>query len=186
MQELAASVDELKERLERARRQMNEIAVVQASEHNLGDLFVAAHRYAEAAVSRAQNIARQTVEDARRDAASIVSAARREAESIIEDARRRMSVTPDAVQHVDNAIEGFTRVNALLIKGLTELRRVLEPVGEPSTGAGTPPPPPPAPPERVSDSNPPKMPVPKWWQLGSDVPPNGSPSDPAEYDSPRT
>jgi hypothetical protein len=87
------------------------------------------------------------VAEARREAERILADARGNADAIIEEAERSTTLPPAVALQVQAALDGFTHVNAELIKELDFLRDSLQPRLTPSTTAaltGAPPPPAPS------------------------------------------
>jgi hypothetical protein len=130
---VAVALDELKDQLEIANRRVGEVAAAQITEAELGRLFVRAAAFADTAIAEAEDEARQVVAGARREAERILADARANADAIIEEAERSTSLPPAVALQVQAALDGFTHVNAELIKELDFLRDSLQPRLTPST-----------------------------------------------------
>jgi hypothetical protein len=122
---IVEAIAELQERLAHAREQMNQVAVEETTEYEIGRLFVEAQRLSEATLSRLQFQIQGILMEAETKAAEILREANEEATDILRQAHH-LSLMPDsATQDLESAIVTFANVNSELVKDLTVLSDVL-------------------------------------------------------------
>jgi hypothetical protein len=125
---IAGAIEELQGRLAQAHDQLNQVAVVQTTEYEIGRLFVEAQRFSEASLSKLEMQIQEILVEAEAKAAEILREATEEAAAI----RRQSSFIPDrTAQDLQSAIVGFASVNSELVKELTALNDMLTPISEP-------------------------------------------------------
>jgi cell division septum initiation protein DivIVA len=124
---VAVALDELREQLEIANRRVGEMAAAKITEDELGRLFVRAAQFADSAIADAHEEARRVLNDARDQAERIMADARGRADAIIEEAQQSNALPPAVAAQLHATIDGFTHVNAELIKEMEFLRDALQP-----------------------------------------------------------
>ncbi len=128
------SLEELRDRLGRATEELTRDAARREAEHDIGQLLVEAQRFTDAALADADQRARHTLAEAEAEAAAVLSEARHEADRIVAEARAVSPVPPETARELRAVIEGFTRVNAELVRELDALSQILRPLADGRSG----------------------------------------------------
>ena len=135
---IASTIEELQGRLQQANARLNSLSRVEATEYEIGRLFVEAQRFSEESLSRldlqvheilreAEEKARQILAEATEEAQQLRRQAQAEAQEIRRQAQGSAFVSPKTAQDLQSAISGFTAVNNRLIKELGVLNAILAP-----------------------------------------------------------
>jgi cell division septum initiation protein DivIVA len=130
LRETSLAVDGLKKQLEDVAMGVDNVKAVRLTEEKIGQLFVQAQRFIDTAIAEAHDKAQHIIMVAEYDASRLVTDAHAEAETITTEARRTSAIPTDAVRQLSSTIDGFSRVNAELIRECEFLREVLAPAIE--------------------------------------------------------
>ena len=125
---IADAIEELQGRLAQANNQLNQVAVVPATESEIGRPFVDAQRFSEASVSKLEMQIQEILKEAEAKAAEILREATVDAAEIRRQARQSSFIPDRTAQELQAAIVGFASVNSELVKELTALNEMLTPV----------------------------------------------------------
>jgi hypothetical protein len=137
---IAGAIEELQGRLAQAHEQLNQVAVVQTTEYEIGRLFVEAQRFSEASLSKLEMQIQEILVEAEAKAAEILREAHEDAAEIRRQAQQASFIPDRTAQELQTAIVGFASVNSELVKELTALNDMLTPTSGPrsdSTGYST-------------------------------------------------
>jgi hypothetical protein len=132
--EVSQAIDELKGRLEKAAHSVLQATNVNATELEMGKLFVRAQEFVDRAMRDAQLKATRIVAEARVTAGAIVEDARSQAKAIVEQANT-IGISSDALRLLERTIDSFTRANSELSHELAELNSALN--AQPTEAAPT-------------------------------------------------
>jgi hypothetical protein len=124
---IAGAIEELQNRLAQAHNQLNQVAVVQTTEYEIGRLFVEAQRFSEASLSKLEMQIQEILVEAEAKAAEILREATAEAAEIRRQAHQSSFIPDRTAQELQAAIVGFASVNSELVKELTALNEMLTP-----------------------------------------------------------
>jgi hypothetical protein len=124
---IAGAIEELQGRLAQAHEQLNQVAVVQTTEYEIGRLFVEAQRFSEASLSKLEMQIQEILVEAEAKAAEIIREATEEAAEIRRQAQQASFIPDRTAQELQTAIVGFASVNSELVKELTALNDMLTP-----------------------------------------------------------
>jgi cell division septum initiation protein DivIVA len=124
---IAGAIEELQGRLAQAHEQLNQVAVVQTTEYEIGRLFVEAQRFSEASLSKLEMQIQEILVEAEAKAAEILREAHEDAAEIRRQAQQASSIPDRTAQELQTAIVGFASVNSELVKELTALNDMLTP-----------------------------------------------------------
>jgi cell division septum initiation protein DivIVA len=119
--EVSDLVDTLNNRLEAATKRIAELKV-ERTELELGHLFSRAQEFVDSTTTKANEQAQRIIGDAHQEAIKVLAAARVEAAQIVEEARRSSVPSPEVIQQLNQAIDGFLTVNKQLVLELGYLR----------------------------------------------------------------
>jgi hypothetical protein len=128
---IAGAIEELQGRLAQAHEQLNQVAVVQTTEYEIGRLFVEAQRFSEASLSKLEMQIQEILVEAEAKAAEIIREANEEAAEIRRQAQQASFIPDRTAQELQTAIVGFASVNSELVKELTALNDMLTPASGP-------------------------------------------------------
>ena len=128
IQSIASAIEELQGRLTRANEQLSQVAAIQATEIEIGRLFVEAQRFSEASLSRLEVQVQEIVTEAEAKAAEIVREATEEAHEIRRQTQRGSTLPEHTAHELRSVIGAFANVNAELIKQINMLNAMLTPL----------------------------------------------------------
>jgi cell division septum initiation protein DivIVA len=128
---IAGAIEELQGRLAQAHDQLNQVAVVQTTEYEIGRLFVEAQRFSEASLSKLEMQIQEILVEAEAKAAEILREATEDAGEIRRQAQQSSFIPGHTAQELQSAIVGFASINSELVKELTALNDMLTPASEP-------------------------------------------------------
>jgi len=130
---IASTIEELQGRLAEANSRLSNATKVEATEVEIGRLFVEAQRFSEESLSRLEIQVHEVLREAEAKAKQIIAEATEEAHEIRRQAHQSAFVSTQAAQELQSAITGFTGVNSALLKELSTLNSMLTPEGERGT-----------------------------------------------------
>jgi cell division septum initiation protein DivIVA len=123
---VAGAIEQLQERLAKANEQIGQVTAVRATELEIGQLFVQAQQFTDAALARLEEQIQAILTEAEQKAADMISIAQREADDIIRSAKEQtVFASTETAQGLQAAIVGFSRVNRELVTELGALNEVL-------------------------------------------------------------
>jgi hypothetical protein len=122
---IAGAIETLQNRLAQAQGQLNNVADVQTTEHEISRLFIEAQRFSEASLSKLEIQIQEILIEAEAKAAEILREATEEAAAIRRQAQQSSAVPNRTAQEVQTAIVGFASVNSELVRELAALSDVL-------------------------------------------------------------
>jgi prefoldin subunit 5 len=127
---IASTIEELQRRLELANTRLSSVATVEATELEIGRLFVEAQRFSEESLSKLERQIHEVLCAAEDKAKEILTEATEEALEIRRQAQEAALMSTRTARELQSAIAGFTTVNNELIKELGALNSMLTPVSE--------------------------------------------------------
>ncbi len=127
---IASTIEELQGRLEQANARLASATNVEATEYEIGRLFVEAQRFSEASLSTLEVKVHEILCEAEAKAKQILTEATQEAHEIRQQAQEAALTSTASVRELQSAIAGFTAVNAELLKELAALNATLTPEGQ--------------------------------------------------------
>jgi hypothetical protein len=127
---IAAAIQELQGRLERANSQLGQANTVQTTEIEIGRLFVEAQRFSEESISKLELQIQEILIEAEMKATQILREATDEALEIRRQAQDSAYVSAKTAQELQAAIAGFTVVNSALVDELSSLNSMLSPTSD--------------------------------------------------------
>ncbi len=130
LQSIATTIEDLQRRLEVANSQLSTSANVEASESEIGRLFVEAQRFSEESLSKLELQIHEILCAAEDKARAILTEATHEAIEIRRQAQEAAFLSTKTAQELQSAIAGFTSVNNELVKELGALNSMLTPTSE--------------------------------------------------------
>jgi cell division septum initiation protein DivIVA len=130
LQSIAATIEDLQRRLETANSQLSTAANVEATESEIGRLFVEAQRFSEDSLSNLELQICEILCAAEDKAKAILTEATQEAIQIRRQAQEAAFLSTKTAQELQSAIAGFTTVNNELVKELGELTSMLTPASQ--------------------------------------------------------
>jgi cell division septum initiation protein DivIVA len=130
LQSIATTIEDLQRRLEAANSQLSTTANVEATESEIGRLFVEAQRFSEESLSKLELQIHEILCAAEEKAKAILTEATQEAIEIRRQAQEAAFLSTKTAQELQSAIAGFTTVNNELVKELGALNSMLTPAGE--------------------------------------------------------
>jgi hypothetical protein len=123
---VAGAIEELQERLSKANEQIGQVTAVRATELEIGQLFVQAQQFTDAALARLEEQIQAILTEAEAKAADMISTAQSEADEIIRNAKEQtVFASSETAQGLHAAIVGFSRVNSELVTELGALNEIL-------------------------------------------------------------
>jgi cell division septum initiation protein DivIVA len=129
---IASTIEDLQSRLQQANERLASASNNEASEYELGKLFVEAQRFSEASLAALETRISEILSEAETKAAQILAEATQEAQEIRRQAQEAAIASTASVHELRSAIAGFTVVNSELLKELGTLNSALTPAGEPA------------------------------------------------------
>jgi hypothetical protein len=162
----AGALDGMKDILERLQSSVAEATEQRRNDIEMGQLFTRAQEYVESAINESHELAQKIVGDAEFEALQIVTAAREEASRLVEDGRRSAPLPSAAVAALQETIEEFARMNAVLVRELATLAQALAAHRESQIASPTllhPPPPPQFESHESTQALPPPPPAAAWF-----------------------
>lgn len=130
---IASTIEELQQRLELANSRLGSVAKVEATEVEIGRLFVEAQRFSEDSLSKLERQIHEVLCAAEDKAKQILTEATEEALEIRRQAQEAAFMSTTTARELQSAIAGFTAVNNELVKELGALNSMLTPAGERAT-----------------------------------------------------
>ena len=130
LQSIATTIEELQRRLELANSQLSISANAEATESEIGRLFVEAQRFSEESLSKLELQIHEILCAAEDKARAILTEATHEAIEIRRQAQEAAFLSTRTAQELQSAIAGFTTVNNELVKELGALNSMLTPTSE--------------------------------------------------------
>ena len=130
LRSIASTVEELQQRLELANSRLSSVAKVEATEIEIGRLFVEAQRFSEESVSKLERQIHQVLRAAEDKAKQILSEATEDALEIRRQAQEAAFASTRTARELQSAIAGFTTVNTELVRELGALSSMLTPPNE--------------------------------------------------------
>jgi hypothetical protein len=130
LQSIATTIEELQRRLEVANSQLGAAASVEATESEIGRLFVEAQRFSEDSLSKLEVQIHEILCAAETKAKAILTEATLEAIEIRRQAQEAAFLSTKTAQELQSAIAGFTTVNNELVRELGALNSMLTPANE--------------------------------------------------------
>jgi len=130
---IASTIEELQRRLEVANTRLSSVATVEATELEIGRLFVEAQRFSEESLSKLERQIHEVLCAAEDKAKEILTEATEEALEIRRQAQGAALMSTRTARELQSAIAGFTTVNNELIKELGALNSMLTPASERGT-----------------------------------------------------
>lgn len=127
---IAGTIEELQRRLEEANSRLSTVATVEATEFEIGRLFVEAQRFSEESLSHLELQIHTILCAAEDKAKQILTEATEEALEIRQQAQQAAFVSTKTARELQAAIGGFTTVNNELVKELGALNSMLTPGSE--------------------------------------------------------
>jgi len=127
---IASTIEELQRRLEVANTRLSSVATVEATELEIGRLFVEAQRFSEESLSKLERQIHEVLCAAEDKAKEILTEATEEALEIRRKAQEAALMSTRTARELQSAIAGFTTVNNELIKELGALNSMLTPASE--------------------------------------------------------
>lgn len=127
LQSIATTIEDLQRRLEAANSQLSTSVNVEATESEIGRLFVEAQRFSEESLSKLELQIHQILCAAEDKARAILTEATQEAIEIRRQAQEAAFLSAKTAQELQSAIAGFTTVNNELVKELAALNSMLTP-----------------------------------------------------------
>jgi hypothetical protein len=124
---IAGTIEELQRRLEHANDRLSTASNVEATEFEIGKLFVEAQRFSEESLSKLELQINMILSAAEDKAKQILTEATEEALEIRRHAQQSAFVSTKTSRELQTAITGFTTVNSELMKELTTLNSMLTP-----------------------------------------------------------
>jgi uncharacterized coiled-coil DUF342 family protein len=130
LQSIATTIEDLQRRLEAANSQLSTAANVEATESEIGRLFVEAQRFSEESLTKLELQIHEILCAAEDKAKAILTEATQEAIEIRRQAQEAAFLSTKTAQELQSAIAGFTTVNNELVKELGALNSMLTPASE--------------------------------------------------------
>ena len=130
MHSIASTIEELQRRLEVANTRLSGVATVEATELEIGRLFVEAQRFSEESLSKLERQIHEVLSAAEDKAKQILTEATEEALEIRRQAQEAAFLSTRTARELQSAIAGFTTVNNELVKELGALNAMLTPTNE--------------------------------------------------------
>jgi cell division septum initiation protein DivIVA len=130
LQSIATTIEDLQRRLEAANSQLSTSANVEATESEIGRLFVEAQRFSEESLSKLELQVHELLCAAEDKARAILTEATQEAIEIRRQAQEAAFLSTKTAQELQSAIAGFTTVNNELVKELGALNSMLTPTSD--------------------------------------------------------
>jgi cell division septum initiation protein DivIVA len=127
---IATTIETLQRRLEVANSQLSTATNVEATESEIGRLFVEAQRFSEESLSKLELQIHEILCAAEYKAKAILTEATQEAIEIRRQAQEAAFLSTKTAQELQSAIAGFTTVNNELVKELGALNSMLTPASE--------------------------------------------------------
>jgi hypothetical protein len=127
---IASTIEELQGRLEQANSRLAGVAKVEATEFEIGRLFVEAQRFSEASLSNLELKIHDILCEVEAKAKQILTESTEEAQEIRRQAQQAAFASTRTAQELQSAIIGFTKVNNELVKELGALNSMLAPANE--------------------------------------------------------
>jgi phage-related tail protein len=124
---IASTIEELQRRLEQANSQVSTAAAVEATELDIGRLFVEAQRFSDDSLSKLEQQIDEILRAAEDKAKQILNEATEEALEIRRRAQEAAIVSTRTARELQTAIAGFTKVNTELAKEIGALNSMLGP-----------------------------------------------------------
>jgi hypothetical protein len=133
LQSIASTIQDLQSRLTLANERIANAAKVEATEVDIGRLFVEAQRFSEASLANLENQIHEILHDAEAKALQILTEATLEAQEIRAQAEESAAASTKTARELSAAIAGFSSVNNELAKELSALNAMLLPANEDRT-----------------------------------------------------
>jgi cell division septum initiation protein DivIVA len=130
LQSIATTIEDLQRRLQAANSQLSSSVNVEATESEIGRLFVEAQRFSEESLSKLELQIHEILCAAEDKARAILTEATKEAIEIRRQAQEAAFLSTKTAQELQSAIAGFTTVNNELVKELGALNSMLTPTSE--------------------------------------------------------
>ena len=130
---IASTIEELQGRLEVANNRLSSVAKVEATELEIGRLFVEAQRFSDESLSKLDRQIHQVLSAAEEKANQILTEATEEALEIRRQAQEAAFMSTRTARELQSAIAGFTTVNNELVRELGTLNSMLTPASERGT-----------------------------------------------------
>ena len=130
---IASTIEDLQRRLEVANTRLSSVAAVEATELEIGRLFVEAQQFSEASLSKLEHQIHEILCAAEDKAKQILTEATEEALEIRRQAQEAAFMSTTTAQELQSAIAGFTTVNNELVKELGALNSMLSPAAQRGT-----------------------------------------------------
>jgi len=130
LQSIATTIEDLQRRLEAANSQLSTASNGEATESELGRLFVEAQRFSEESLSKLERQIHGILCAAEGKAKAILTEATQEAIEIRRQAQEAAFLSTKTAQELQSAIAGFSTVNNELVKELGALNSMLTPASE--------------------------------------------------------
>jgi cell division septum initiation protein DivIVA len=130
LRSIAGTVEELQQRLELANSRLTSVAKVEATEIEIGRLFVEAQRFSENSLSKLERQIHEVLCAAEDKAKQILSEATEDALEIRRQAQEAAFVSARTARELQSAIAGFTAVNTELVGELGALSSLLTPADD--------------------------------------------------------
>lgn len=124
---IASTIEELQQRLEEANSRLNSVATVEATEFEIGRLFVEAQRFSEESMSKLEWQIHEILLAAEAKAKEIIGEATEDALEIRRQAQGAAFASTTTARELQAAIAGFTTVNTELVNELGALNSMLIP-----------------------------------------------------------
>ena len=130
LRSIAGTVEELQQRLETANARLRSVANVEATEIEIGRLFVEAQRFSDDSLSKLERQIHEVLCAAEDKAKQILSEATEDALEIRRQAQEAAFVSARTARELQSAIAGFTAVNTELVRELGALSSMLTPADD--------------------------------------------------------
>jgi cell division septum initiation protein DivIVA len=127
---IANTIEELQQRLEATNNRLSRVAEVEATQVEIGRLFVEAQRFSEDSLSKLELQIHEVLSAAEVKAKQILTEATEEALEIRREAQEAAFASKRTARELQSAIAGFTTVNIELVKELGALSSMLTPANE--------------------------------------------------------